>query len=193
MKETLQPGVAEGEAVARRSGPKGIGMAVAFDWGLAVQLLATPFLALIPGSSGGFLKLSGLAPLLNALVGTLISLPFAALLIVFGEGIRSGWRWTRPIQFVANSLGFVGGFVTLVNAWQGIQKGNYWPLVPTVILLTFSPLIAWRLSRRETREWFATVASTEARKRHGGMWVFYIVLWAITGGVLQAASTLFGR
>jgi hypothetical protein len=58
-------------------------------------------------------------------------------------------------------------------------------------LLIFSPLIAWRLSRPVTKQWFATVNSKDARRRHGGLWPWLILLWAIAGGVLQAiASTI---
>lgn len=175
----------------RSDDPKGIGMAVAFDWGLAVQLLAMPFLALLPGTSGSFFRFANLSPLSNAFISALISLPFAALLVAFGEAVRRGRNWTRLIQLVANAVGFVGGFFTLITLWQGIQRGSYWPLVTSVILLIFSPLIAWRLSRPETRAWFATISSAEARRRHGGMWVVYIALWALVGGVLQACAALF--
>ena len=78
-------------------GPQGIGMAVAFDWGLTAQLLVAPLLPLVvqvsssrPGVIGsGSIALSFLA-----------ALPFAALIAVFGEGVRRGWRWTRLVQVV---------------------------------------------------------------------------------------------
>jgi hypothetical protein len=54
-----------------------------------------------------------------------------------------------------------------------------------VILVIFSPLIVWRLSRPSTARWFKNVTVAEARKRHGGKWVWFIALWAIVGGVLQ--------
>ncbi len=120
--------------------PEGIGMAVAFDWGLVVQILVTPFITLLLGQPGMFRALK-LSPGMNALVSLLISLPFAALLAVFGEGVRCGW-----------------------------------------------PLIAWRLSRPVTKRWFATVTSSEARKRHGGAWPWLILIWSIVGGVLQAIA-----
>src|SRR6266496_5465308 len=41
----------ETDVQAKKTGPQGIGMAVAFDWGLTVQLLSTPFLSLLPGIS----------------------------------------------------------------------------------------------------------------------------------------------
>lgn len=185
LKETTG---ATGDAV-QAAGPQGIGMAVAFDWGLSVQLLATPFLSLMPGISSPFNRLN-LNPMLTTLVSILIVLPFAALIAIFGEGVRRGWKWTRPIQIVFNTLGFLGGFATLINVWQSSKQGNYWPIVTAVILLIFSPLIAWRLSRPRTARWFATVKSSEARRRHGGAWPFLIAIWAIVGGVLQAIAAL---
>ena len=147
-------------------------MAVAFDWGLSVQLLATPFLSLMPGVSSPFNRFN-LNPTLTTLVSILIVLPFAALIAIFGEGIRRGWKWTRPIQIIFNTLGFLGGFATLVNVWQSSKQGNYWPVVTAVILLIFSPLIAWRLSRPRTARWFVTVKSREARRRYGLQSVVY--------------------
>src|SRR5437588_198023 len=85
------------------SEPQGIGMAVAFDWGLAVQILVTPFLALVLG---------------------------------------------------------VPGYLSSFKQFN------------------FSPPVA-------------AVNSTEARKRHGGVWPWLILLWAVVGGVLQALSTFY--
>ena len=189
MEPILKETTTATEDTAKETGPQGIGMAVAFDWGLSVQLLATPFLALVPGMSSPF-NLLNLNPTLNTIVSTLIVLPFAALIAIFGEGIRRGWKWTRPIQIVFNALGFLGGFATLVNVWQSSKQGNYWPVVTAVILLIFSPLIAWRLSRPRTARWFATVKSIDARRRHGGAWPFLIAIWALVGGVLQAIAAL---
>jgi hypothetical protein len=169
--------------------PQGIGMAVAFDWGLTVQLLTMPLLPLIFNREGALKRLpvAGGSPLLSFA----LSIPAALLFAILGEGLRRGWRWTRPVQIVFNSAGFLGGFFSLYSLWQESQQGNYWPTVGTVILLIFSPLIAWRLSRPTTARWFATVASAEARKRHGGAWPVLIALWALVGGVLQALA-VFG-
>jgi len=184
LKETLQsqPLDTVGD---KRSGPKGIGMAVAFDWGLTVELLLVPVLTIILGSPMSSMSMN-MAPRFSIIAIFLFSWLFAALLALFGEGVRRGWRWTRPIQIAANALGFLGGFVLLPQVWQGIKVGNYWTVVPAIILLIPSPLIAWRLSRPETARWFATVTSEEARKRHGGSWIWKIALWSIVGGSLVA-------
>jgi hypothetical protein len=169
--------------------PQGIGMAVAFDWGLAVQMLLTPILTPLLGASTSAQK-GHTTPLSNPILSFVVYWLIALLFILFGEGIRSGVRWTRWVQIVGNTLGFLGGFVLLVPLWNGIKTGNYWTLAPATILLIFSPLIAWRLSRPQTARWFATVARAEGRKRHGGIWIFWIALWAIAGGTLVVLSGL---
>ena len=188
MKETpIQPPSIDTD-IDKQTAPKGIGMAVAFDWGLAVQMLLTPILSIFLGSPF-FSKRAGLDPKITIIISFLIFWPIAVLFALFGDGIRRGVRWTRPVQIAANTLGFLGGFGVLIQLWQGSKEGNYWSLVAEVILLVFSPLIAWRLSRPETARWFAIVTSAEAGKRHGGSWIWKIALWSIVGGVLQAIST----
>ena len=181
-----QPAALSGD---KQLAPQGIGMAVAFDWGLAVQMLLTPILTLILGKSVSAQK-SNANPLSNPILSFLVYWLIALLFILFGEGIRSGVRWTRWVQIVGNTLGFLGGLVLLIPLWNGIRMGNYWTLAPASILLIFSPLIAWRLSRPQTARWFATVTRAEARRRHGGMWIVLIALWAVVGGTLVAVSGL---
>jgi hypothetical protein len=188
LEETLQTQAAVDDT-DNQPAPRGIGMAVAFDWGLTVQMLLMPVLSIFLGAPI-FSNRINLDPKFTVIISFLIFWPIAVLFVLFGEGVRRGVRWTRPVQIVGNTLGFLGGFVLLGQVWSGIKESNYWPLVPAIILLIFSPLIAWRLSRPETARWFATVASIDARKRHGGSWIWKIALWSIVGGTLQALNTL---
>ncbi len=191
MKETLASSNNEASTIAASGSvaPQGIGMAVAFDWGLTTQLLTMPFLALLLGNTGPFSVLHQ-PPLATTVISFVASLPFAVLLAIFGEGVRRGWRWTRLVQVVFNALLFVGGLASLPGLWQSVTHGNYWPLITSVILVIFSPLIAWRLSRSSSAQWFKTVSSIAARKRHGGAWPYLIAIWAIVGGVLQALAVI---
>ncbi len=190
MKDTLKPATSESSdlTVEKKAGPQGIGMAVAVDWGLTVQMLATPIVPLLAGSSGFFKQYS---PPVAALLTSLLTIPAAALCFTFGEGVRRGWRWTRIPQVVFNTLLFLAGLANLPSVWQSIKQGSYWSLVPAVIMLIFSPLIAWRMSRPQTAAWFATVTSAEARRRHGGTWPLFIGAFALVGGILQALSAFF--
>jgi hypothetical protein len=195
LKSTHQSGSVDTVAAEQSTGdtrispnPQGIGMAVAFDWGLAVQILATPFVVLLLGQDSNPFKQMKIGQPWITILFSLLTLPFAALVAIFGEGIRRGWRWTRGIQIGFNALAFLGGFASLYGLWQGSKQGNYWSAVTAVILLIFSPLIAWRLSRPATGRWFKTVSSAGARKRHGGLWPWLIAIWAIVGGILQAIA-----
>ncbi len=170
--------------------PQGIGMAVAFDWGLAVQILITPLASLLLGQNINPFKQLNIGQTWATILLSLVFLPFALVPAIFGEGVRRGWRWTRSMQIICNVLLFLGGFVSLYNLWQGSKQGNYWSAVTAVILLIFSPLIAWRLSRPATGAWFKQVSSAEARKRHGGLWPWLIAIWAIVGGILQTIAAM---
>ncbi len=189
MENSLQPEPTD-TISEEKPRPRGIGMAVAFDWGLAVQMLVMPLLPLFSPFKSAGLRLPALklGPLPTSITPFLVSLPLVALFVVFGESIRRGQRWARPIQIVGNTLGFLAGLATLGNVWRSSKMGNYWPLVTAVILLVFSPLIAWQLSRPITGRWFASVSSAEARKRHSGAWPWWIALWGVVGGVLQAIA-----
>ena len=175
-------------AVKELPAPQGIGMAVAFDWGLAVQTALIPIFILFNQSS--LPRIPGLNPTLGIALLFVIAWPVACGLALFGEMIRSGRNWALRIQIVANALFSLIGIISLINLYQSITVGNFWPLVTEVILVIFSPLIVWRLSRSSTAYWFKVVTAREARKRHGGTWVWFIALWGIVGGILQTIASM---
>jgi len=169
--------------------PQGIGMAVAFDWGLAVQIFLTPIIYTI-FSQPNLIKLPGSNPAIGKVLLFVIAWPLACVPAFFGEMVRRGRNWTLRVQIVVNALLSLAGIIALVNLYQSLRAGNLWPLVTEVILVIFSPLIVWRLSRPSTTRWFKNVSVVEARKRHGGMWVLFIMLWGIVGGVLQTIAAM---
>ncbi len=187
-KETKQPEVLETGEEALPA-PQGIGMAVAFDWGLAVQIVLTPFVITFFNSASRF-KIPGVNPTLGNILLFVVAWPVAAGLALFGELVRRGRNWARKIQIVANALLSVAGIVQLYSLYQSIKGGNFWPVVTEVILVIFSPLIFWRMTRPSTARWFKSVTSAEARKRHGGAWGWLIAIWAIVGGVLQTIAAM---
>ena len=184
LKETLQDNSTANNAV-QLPAPKGIGMAVAFDWGLTVELLLLPILTVFLGSSVLSTQTSTTSNFIIIITSWFPGLlqPCLAFLVKAYDEAGVG---RDLLQIVGNSLGFLGGFALLVQLFNNIKIGNYWTLVPAFILLIVSPLIAWRLSRPETAIWFKSVTSQEARKRHGGSWVLWIALWSIIGGTLVA-------
>lgn len=169
--------------------PQGIGMAVAFDWGLAVQIGLTPIISTVFSQSNQ-MKIPGLNSAAGNVLLFIIAWLVAISLLFFGEMVRRGRNWTRWIQIVANALLSLAGVFSLVHLYQSARTGNFWPFVTGIILLIFSPLIVWRLSRSSTARWFRMVTVAEARKRHGGTWVWFIALWAIVGGVLQTIAAM---
>ncbi len=188
MRETKQPEVIS-TAVEELPAPQGIGMAVAFDWGLAVQVLLTPIATTFFNPSSSF-KIPGVNPTLGNILLFVIAWPFAIGLALFGEMVRRGRNWARRIQIVANALLSLAGIAQLINLYQNIKGGNFWPVVTEVILVIFSPLIFWRMTRPTTARWFKTVTVMAARKRHGGAWGWLIAIWAIVGGVLQTIAAM---
>ena len=189
LKETQQPTATGDAAEETLPAPQGIGMAVAFDWGLAVQIFLTPITVAVFHMSAG-VRMPGLNPTLVNVLLFVVAWPVAFGIFMFGEMVRSGRNWARRIQIVANALLTLVGISSLIGLIQGIKVGNYWPLVPTVILLVFSPLITWRLSRPVSARWFKHVTVAGARRRHGGAWPWLIAIWAIVGGVLQTIAAM---
>ncbi len=188
MRETQQPEVT-GTDVEELPAPQGIGMAVAFDWGLAAQIFLTPITITffnLPAEA----RIPGLNPVLGNVLLFVIAWPVAAGLALFGEMVRRGRNWARRIQVVANALLSVVGIVQLYGLYQSVKAGNFWPVVTEVILVIFSPLIFWRMTRPSTVRWFKSVTVAEARKRHGGAWPWLIAIWAIVGGVLQTIAAM---
>ena len=188
MKETQKPKATE-NALEELPAPQGIGMAVALDWGLAVQIFLTPITVTffnLPAEA----KIPGVNPTLGNVLLFVLAWPVAIGMILFGEMVRRGRNWARKIQVVANALLSLVGIVQLYSLYQSIKGGNFWPLVPEIILVIFSPLIFWRLTRLSTARWFKTVTVAEARKRHGGAWPWFIAIWAIVGGVLQTIAAM---
>ena len=172
--------------------PGGIGMAVAVDWGLTVQVGLTLIFSLINGMSG-HAKMMNIPVLALPLVSVLffvVGLIFAVALILFGEMVRSGRRWARIVQIVFSALLTIVGLSRLVSFYHSFTTGHFWPLVTAIILLIVSPLTVWRMLQPSTGRWFKFVTPAEARKRHGGKWVWTIVLCSIIGGILQTIAAM---
>jgi hypothetical protein len=188
LRETKQPEATE-TPVEALPAPQGIGMAVALDWGLAVQIALTPITITffnLPAEA----RFPGVSPTLGNVLLFVVAWPIATGMVLFGEMVRRGRNWARKIQVVVNALLSLVGIVQLYSLYQSIKGGNFWPLVSEVILVIISPLIFWRLTRPSTARWFKTVTVAAARKRHGGAWGWWIALWAIVGGVLQTIAAM---
>ena len=189
LQETQETQETQKETVEELPAPQGIGMAVAFDWGLAAQIFFTPIIAIIFNQSNP-IAIPGLNPTVGKALLFVIAWPVACIPAFFGEMVRHGRNWTRMIQIVINMLLSLAGIIGLINLYPSFKVENFWPLITEVILVIFSPLIAWRLSRPATARWFKNVSVAEARRRHGGRWVWFIVVWGAVGGILQALAAM---
>ncbi len=175
------PSIAPGQ----KPGPRGIGTAVAFDWGLTAQLaIESPMFALGVGPGS---NLAG-QPLAMRLGAAALYLIFAAITFTLGEGVRRGRRLFWLFQIAINALLFFAGFPVLIGAIQDLGHSHVGGFIPALIMLIASPAAALLLSSKRTRAWIATTTSAEARQRHGGTWPWLIAIWAIVGGALVAFS-----
>jgi hypothetical protein len=165
--------------------PGGIGTGVAFDWALSVQLLTDGVFFLSATFAGSDLAGKPLAMRLGMALGSVLG---AAIVFTQGEALRRGRRVARIIQIVANALLVVYGLVNIPNLIQSLKAGQVGTLLVEVVLLVVSPLIVWLLTRRRTRAWFAMTTSGQARARHTGMWLVWMVVYAIIGGVAVALA-----
>ena len=51
---------------------------------------------------------------------------------------------------------------------------------------TIAPLMAFWMASARSRDWFASVTSDVARRRHGGLWIATLAVVAIGSGLLVA-------
>ncbi len=174
------PSTALPASEAASAAPRGIGTAVAFDWGLTAQFLSmAPFLALGTGPGD---SLAGM-PLGLRLLAAGGGLVFAGAIFALGEGVRRGRRLAWMAQIGINAVIFPAGLVRIAPTVKSVSAGHFGDLAPTLIMLVISPLAAWLLTRKQTRQWVATTTSEQARARHGGHWPWVIALFALIGGL----------
>lgn len=168
--------------------PRGIGTAVVFDWALAAQTAITvPFVALGVGIGSDAARLSTAGRLGTALVFLAVAVGAA----VFGEAMRRGVRPVWIAQIIINAGLTLLGIHDIPATLQSVQSGRLGLLIHTLVLLVISPVIAWMLTRKSTRDWIAHTTRAEARRRHGGRWLVYIITYAIISGAIIAFGPLY--
>lgn len=181
----MTSGAISGSTTAK---PRGIGLAVAYDWALGAQMLTMLVLAV------GF----GLAPLRSGTsnIPTAASAIgfgiLAAICIGWGEMVRRGNRYGYWLQVVASAgLTLVGYLYQLPLMLRSAQQGNFWPFIPGIILTVVTPFLLIRLLNPATRAWIATVTPPESLARHGSArWIISTMLGAAIGGILVALATV---
>jgi hypothetical protein len=164
--------------------PVGVGLSVAFIWALAAQMLSSVFLVLLFGTHGFSVSrgLTGIDALLA--LGYLLAM---VLLIIIGEALRSGRRWSWWFMVVLAGALSLGGLVMIPGTIQALAHGDAWTLWVEIILLALPPLILFRLLQPGTRQWYAHTSPDAARARHNApLWLATIISCALVGGALTA-------
>jgi hypothetical protein len=155
------------------AGPAGLGMAIVFLWGLAVQYTAQG----IGGAAGRFGLHHGAGRMACYLAAALI-------LAGIGEGLRRGMEWARLATLAMAILVVVLGLCTaLVFASGHGMPGR--AVLSTVVELTLIPWIAWRLSLPRTASWFRASGGPTAVAALAGWMLFaaVVILRVATGGL----------
>jgi hypothetical protein len=159
--------------------PRGITLAIIFDWGLAAFLVA---LGIVAAAQRGPDSQQAAAA---ALLAVVLGLPLIAL----GEALRRGKRPARTVQLIISgllgALNVVGFIRDLALLLQGIRPG-----VLNFTALCAGIAIIWGLTRPQTIAWFARVSSARARARRGARWVMLASLASITIGAFWCAVAL---
>ena len=159
-------------------GPRGVGLAVGLLWGVAVQLVAQGSSRLASSTlfaSGG-----------GGRVTTVGAFAAASLAFAFGELVRRGVARTRRAVVVLGVGLTAAGVVSLPGTARDIGDGRWWSAVPTAILVTIAPLMTFWMASARSRDWFGSVTSDVARRRHGGVWIATLAVVAVVSGLLVA-------
>lgn len=168
----------------REPGPRGIGTAVAIDWGLTVQFLTLAVLALARNTSP---RVAGLSGQWVRVAEIVVLLVIAAAFFVQGEALRRGRLLAWQLQVGFNVLLLPVGVFQLVDLLAGIPRGHVQPLSSAIILIVINPIVLWLLTRPSTRAWARTTTPQAAATRHGSLWwLVTIGFLAVIGGVAVA-------
>ena len=116
----------------------------------------------------------------------LVAFAAALLAFAFGELVRRGVSRTRRLVVALGVALTLAGVASVPATVRDIHHGFYWSAVPTAILITVAPLMAQWMHSAPSRNWFGSVTSDVARRRHGGIWVTTLAVVAVGSGLLVA-------
>jgi hypothetical protein len=140
--------------------PRGIAVAVVFDWATATLFGALLVVALVQrgldsrqAAAAGFLTL-------------VIGLPLIAL----GEALRRGRRGARFVQLAVSGLVAAINVVGLIRDLGELFHGEI-PHTTNLPSLIAGIYIIWGLTRPQTIAWLARTKPARVRERHGGRWL----------------------
>jgi hypothetical protein len=155
--------------------PRGIAVAVVFDWALTAQL-TTQAVAAATGHLG-------LAREPATIAGRLVA---AALLLALGEGLRRGVAPLRLVQGTIACLVTVLGIASAAVLLLG--HGDRSLVASTIIELTFAPYMLATLLDRRTAAWFSGGGHRAAPRTSGPRWLLMLAAQGVVWGVVVAWS-----
>ena len=159
--------------------PRGIALAIIFDWAVAAFLVG---LCIVAAAQRGPYSQQAVAA---ALLAVVLGLPLLAL----GEALRRGKRPARTVQLVTSgllgALNVVGFIRDLSLLLQGTRPGAF-----NITALGAGIAIIWGLTRPQTITWFARISSARARARRGPRWIALAGLASIAIGAFWCVVTL---
>lgn len=173
-----------GEPVVSEAPPKprGVGIAVAFDWTAAALVPSVLVLGLVRGDVAE----RGQAVAVYGFLALLAVPPF----LLLGEALRQGREAARVLQLLGSGLALVVNTFGLLRDIIVLTQGGI-PRSTNLPSLIADLWILWGLTRPQTVRWFAEITPAAARRHHGGRWLLLTILASLAAG-LGAALINFG-
>ena len=126
--------------------PRGIAVAIIFDWATAALVAASREVA-------GILALVAGLPL-----------------VVLGEALRRGRGGARLVQIIVSGLVSAINIAGILRDLGDLTRGEI-PRTTNLPSLLAGIYIIWGLTRPQTIAWFARARPARVRERHGGRWL----------------------
>ena len=161
--------------------PRGVGIAVAFDWTAAALVPS----ALVLGLVRGGVAERGQAVASYAFLALLAVPPF----LLLGEALRQGREFARVLQLLGSGLALFVNAFGLLRDIIVLAEGIF-PRSTNLPSLIADLWILWGLTRPQTVRWFAEITPAAARRHHGGRWLLLTILASLVPGFGAALINL---
>lgn len=159
--------------------PRGVGIAVAFDWSAAALFAGALILEVVRRGTDRQ----------NIAALALLTLLIAPPMLLLGEALRRGDGRARPLQIGLSGLAVLFNAFGLIKDLLVLADGTL-PRSTNLPSLLAGLWIIWGLTRPQTAHWFAQITPARARRQHGGAW---LVLTGLASAVVGIAAALINR
>lgn len=159
--------------------PRGIAVAVIFDWAITTLFIALLIVAIV--QRGAESRQAAAAGFLALVAG----LPLVAL----GEALRRGRGGARLVQIIVSGVIAAINVVGLLRDLGELVRGEI-PRTTNLPALLAGIYIIWGLTRPQTIAWFKRVKPARARERHGGTWLRIAIGASVVIGIVAVFISL---